>query len=684
MRESGGNINKHLAYIFLIAILGLAAAMPQAPVAAQQSDTVIVTQSDADLAHPGKHDRGHAPWSASTESDVSRGDLYTLRFSTFLGSDKYEGASGLAVDASGAVYLTGETQSTAFPTTPGAFQTSFQGGGSDAWVAKLSPDGSSLLYATYLGGSEGERAYAIAVDASGAAYVLGWTKSGDLPVTPGAYDATYNGGGDLFVAKLNAAGSGLEFATFLGGDAWDRAYDLAVDTLGSVYVVGETESAGFPTTSSAFDTGYSGGPRDAFALRLSAAGDHLTYSTFLGSTQNDHAYAVAIDGTGAAYILGDTYSLDFPVTVGAYDTTLNGGRDWFVVKLNASGARLIYSTFLGGGLWDSSYALEVNGSGAVWATGVTYSADWPTTPNAFDMTYSGNYDAVVVGLDPSGSALAYSTFVGGSDVDGGVGIDLDDQGRVYTTGDTRSADFPTTPDAYDTTFNGGGRDAFVIELDPEAASRTYSTFLDGSGNGWGFGVAVDTLGDEGIVAGLTWSPDFPTTSDAYDPSYNGSADAFVTKMLLNLPAPLALIPDTPDGRVGEWHSFGAELRDPSGWDDIHTVQMVLGRRTGDPKGLTVRCDPGSQALYLRHTATGSWLGPCSPGEPVVLSTGVVELDCQQSSISDDGGAGLGVTWRARWIRPIGTPLAYTGYLRAKDRSGNDSGFVPLSTWTLKP
>jgi hypothetical protein len=677
-------MRQSVAYISLVAILLLTAAMPRGPAAAQQAGTVIVSLADADLAHPGKHEPDHAPRSASADRDVSAGGLDTFRFSSFLGSNKGEGAFGLAVDSSGAVYLTGETQSTAFPTTPGAFQTSFQGGGSDAWVAKLSPDGSSLIYATFLGGSESERACGIAVDSSGAAYVLGWTESADLPATPGAYDTTHNGGSDLFIAKLNASGSELEFATYLGGHARDSACGLAVDSQGSLFVAGETDSTDFPTTTGAFDTSHSGGPSDAFALRLGAAGDHLVYSTFLGSTQNDNAYGIAVDGAGAAYVLGDTYSPDFPVTGGAFDTTHNGGRDWFVVKLNTNGSALAYSTLLGGSLWDSSYALAVDSSGAAWATGVTRSANWPTTPNAFDTSYNGTYDAVVVGLDPAGSTLAYSTYAGGSDIDGGVGIDLDAQGRVYVTGDTRSANFPTTPDAYDTTFNGGGRDAYVIELDPGAASRSYSTFLDGGGNGWGFGVTVDSSGEEGVVAGLTWSPDYPTTPGAYDPSYNGSSDAFVTRMRFNLPAPLALIPDAPNGQVGEWHSFDTELRDPSGWDDIVTAHMAIGRRTVDPRGLTVRCDPGAAALYLRSATGGGWLGPCSPGEPVILSNGIVELDCGQSLISQDGGSRLGVTWRARWVRNMSTPLLFTGYLRAQDRLGNDSGFVPLSTWTLNP
>lgn len=676
-------MRQSVAYISLVAILLLTAAMPQGPAAAQQAGTVIVSPTYADRAHPGKHELDHAPQSASAERDVSAEGLDTLRFSSFLGSDQYESASSLAVDASGAIYLTGETQSTSFPTTPGAFQTSLRGG-MDIWVAKLSPDGSSLLYATYLGGSEGERAFGIAVDASGAACVLGWTESGDLPVTAGAYDTTYNGGSDLFVAKLNPGGSELEFATFLGGAGWDRALGLAADAGGSLFVAGETASTDFPTTTGAFDTSHNGGPSDAFALQLGAAGDHMVYSTFLGSTQNDYAYGIAVDDAGAAYVLGDTYSPDFPVTGGAFDTTHNGGRDWFVVKLNTSGSALTYSTLLGGSLWDSSYALEVDSSGTAWATGVTHSADWPTTPNAFDTSYNGNYDAVVVGLDAAGSTLAYSSFAGGNDIDGGVGIDLDVQGRLYLTGDTRSADFPTTPDAFDTTFNGGRRDAFILQLDPEAAGRTYSTFVGGSGDGWGRGIAVDSLGGEGIVTGQTRSPDFPTTPGAYDPSYNGSSDAFVTRMHFNLPAPLALVPDAPNGQVGEWHSFDTELRDPSGWDDIVTVHMAIGRRTVDPRGLTVRCDPGAAALYLRSATGGGWLGPCSPGEPMILSNGIVELDCGQSLISQDGGSRLGVTWRARWVRNMSTPLLFTGYLRAQDRSGNDSGYVPLSTWTLNP
>jgi len=276
-----------------------------------------------------------------------------LLYSTFLGGSSSDEGNGIAIDSSGAAYVTGRTSSSDFPTTPGAFDTSFN----NAFVVKLNAAGSALTYATFLGGSESDSGNAIAVDISGAAYVTGHTSSSDFPTTSGAFDTSFNGSaytGDAFVIKLNADGSALDYSTFLGGSAFDDGEDIAIDSSGAAYVTGITESFSFPTTSAAFDTSFNGSG-DAFVVKLNAAGSALDYSTFLGGSgfNEDEGWGITIDPSGAAYVIGTTVSSDFPTTPGAFDTSFNGGTDYqggdaFVAKLNAAGSALTYSTFLGG------------------------------------------------------------------------------------------------------------------------------------------------------------------------------------------------------------------------------------------------------------------------------------------------------------------------------------------------
>jgi hypothetical protein len=335
-----------------------------------------------------------------------------LLYSTFLGGSYDDYGNTIAVDGSGAAYITGWTNSSDFPTTPGAFGMTYNGGYSDAFVVKLNAAGSTLAYATFLGGSCYDFGYAIAVDESGVAYVTGLTGSYDFPTTPGTFDTGYNGGAnDAFVVKLNAAGSTLAYATFLGGSSSDEGHAIAVDGSGAAYITGWTYSSDFPTTPSAFDTTFSGG--DAFVVKLNAAGSTLAYATFLGGSNDELGDGIAVDGSGAAYVTGYTYSSDFPTTPGAFDTTHNGNHDAFMAKLNAAGSALAYATFLGGSSSDDGHAIAVDGAGAAYVTGYTYSSDFPTTPGAFDTTYNGNYDAFVVKLNAAGSALAYATFLGG-------------------------------------------------------------------------------------------------------------------------------------------------------------------------------------------------------------------------------------------------------------------------------
>jgi len=398
-----------------------------------------------------------------------------LDYSTFLGGGSSEAGYGIAMDSSGSAYVTGVTSSSDFPTTPGAFDTSFNGGNSDAFVAKLNSSG-ALDYSTFLGGGIGNRdsAYGIAVDNLGSAYVTGATDSPDFPTTPGAFDTSFNSvvNTDVFVNKLNPSGSVLVYSTFLGGSngSFNIGYGIAVDTLGSAYVIGATDASDFPSTAGAFDPTFNGGASDAFVTKLNPTGSALAYSTSVGGVNNEEGHGIAVDASGSAYVTGYTASPDFPTTSGSFDTSYNFLNDVFVAKLNPTGSALDYSTFLGGADADIGYGIAVNASGSAYITAVTFlpgdSSDptFPTTPDAFQISpASPANEAFFAKLNPTGSALVYSTFLGGTAPEAGYGIAVDGSGSAYITGITNSSNFPTTPGVFQTSLNGG-QDAFVTKF----------------------------------------------------------------------------------------------------------------------------------------------------------------------------------------------------------------------------
>ncbi len=395
-----------------------------------------------------------------------------LVYGTYLGGSNSDEGRGIAVDASGAAYVTGVAASANFPTS-GAYQGTWAGG-TDAFVAKLTPAGDALAYATYLGGSERDYAWGIAVDASGAAYVAGETHSTNFP-TSGGYQAMNAGGGDAFVAKLSAVGDALAYATYLGGSSYEQAYGIAVDDSGAAYVTGSTESTNFPT-SGAYQGAFAGGSYDAFVAKLSAAGDALVYATYLGGSSADAARGIAVDASGAAYLTGDTDSTDFP-TSGAYQAAFAGVSDAFVAKLSATGDALAYATYVGGSDDDAALGIAVDASGAAYVTGYTGSTDFPTS-GAYQAVFAGGGDAFVAKLSAAGDALAYATYLGGSGWDEVLGIAVDSSGAAYVTGYTESTNFPTSG-AYQAT-NAGGRDAFVAKLSAGGDALAYATYLGGS------------------------------------------------------------------------------------------------------------------------------------------------------------------------------------------------------------
>ena len=275
-----------------------------------------------------------------------------------------------------------------------------------------------LTFSTFLGSSDGaDEVWDVATDAAGNIYVIGETFSANFPVTAGAYDTTYNNGYDVFVAKLNAGGSQLIWATYLGGVTYEYSRAIAVDSSG-VYVVGQTTSTDFPVTSGAYDTSYNGGGYDAFISKLSLDGRTLIWSTYLGGGENqlpipsDYPHDIAVDSAGNVYITGWTESNDFPTTGGAYDGDLSGNSDAFLSKVKADGSALLYSTYLGGSSSDNARGVVVDKSNQAYVTGRTYSADFPTTAGSYDISHNGGHDAYVTKFKADGSGLVYSTFIG--------------------------------------------------------------------------------------------------------------------------------------------------------------------------------------------------------------------------------------------------------------------------------
>jgi hypothetical protein len=493
----------------------------QAPVVYQQVDEVRVQVAGAYVVKHQEVSFALGTYDASRPLVIDPVILY----STFLGGRGTDAGNSVAVDAAGNAYVTGSTASPDFPTSPDAFQRTPDGGDCgfhfsvpcpDVFVSKLNPSGTALLYSTFLGGSGADVGNSIAVDAAANAYITGFTTSPNFPTSEGAVQSTFGGIEDAFVTKLNASGTELMYSTYLGSGAGEgiavdtagNAYvgvlgfikklnstgtaliyaspqplggiayvtvarAIAVDAAGNVYVTGGVSGPAFPTTPGAFQTTMRGFGGNAFVSKLNATGTELIYSTFLGGSSIDFGTGIAVDSEGNAYITGGTLSADFPTTPGAFQTALGRpmATNAFVSKLNAAGTQLIYSTYLGGAGTDTGSSIAITSTGSAYVTGYTSSTDFPTTTGALQSTLRGNQAAFVTRLNATGTGLVFSTYLGGTlDGNGGSGVAVDAAGNGYVTGGTGSADFPTSPGAFQPTFGGGTcfsapcLDAFVVKI----------------------------------------------------------------------------------------------------------------------------------------------------------------------------------------------------------------------------
>jgi len=563
---------------------------------------------------PGAYDESYNHY-----SDMYTWDTYVVKlnptgsslvYSTFLGGKDMECGDSIALDSAGNAHITGQTMSSEFPVTPGAFDTTLPiDGDQKYYVTKVNATGSQLIFSTLLDGRCGMGPtclLTITVDSAGYVYVAGYTGDERFPTTPGAFDTTFNGGFDAVVTKLKPDGSALVYSTFLGGSGNDGHYlmysrnAIAVDSAGNAYLTGYTDSSDFPITPDALDTTLD--DYDAYVCELSASGSALLFSTYLGGTMGDYGTSIALDSSGNAYVLGWTFSRDFPVTSGAFDTSLDSHRwsDVFVTKLDTDRSAIVYSTFLGGDEDDYPGSIMTDFAGDAYVTGFTSSANFPTTPGSFDTTFNGFGDAFVAKLDAAGSALVNSTFLGGSDSDMGWDIALDSFGSVYVTGVTRSTDFPAMPGSFDTTYNGGGYDAFVVKLDVGSGANTPPEILSFAASpspsfeGGTVLLAVNATDADGDA--LTYDFDFEsdgvfdvsgpssTATHIYGDDFNGTATMRVSDGNLSTEATTPVIvlnvPPTIDGVITATATFDVTLRVAGEkWHDISAYVVDDGNET---------------------------------------------------------------------------------------------------------
>jgi hypothetical protein len=458
-----------------------------------------------------------------------------VQFSTYLGGTGNDFVHHVLTDAMGNVYVTGRTSAPNFPTTAGAYQTTNKGGDHDVFVTKLDPTGSTLIWSTLLGGTGDDQPAMLALLPSGEVWIVGTTSSADFPVTAGALQAANAGGYDVFLARLSADGSALPYSTYYGGPGKETTAGIIVDSASQIVIAGTTSSAVFPVTPGSFQTVYGGGTADygdMFAVRLAADASFVVWSTFIGGAHDDECRALGLDGAGEVVVAGWTAAVPgvvgpaFPTTVGAYDTTYSADRDVVATKIAADGTAQIWGTFVGSTGKDQANNLFVAADG-VYVTGDTASSGFPTTAGAFQTVFGGVRDVFALKLSPTGNALAWSTFLGGSQEEGYGTVGLDPAGNVLVGGYTLSANFPVTPGCFQPAL-AGQSDSFLVRLTPDGSTAGYSTFLGGTLTDRG-GAAVTAQGDAMLV-GFTASSNFPVTAGAFQTSVGAGWAGYITKL----------------------------------------------------------------------------------------------------------------------------------------------------------
>lgn len=492
-----------------------------------------------------------------------------LMYSTLFGGSAIDIGTAITQDSKGNIIIAGITYSSDFPVTSGAYDETHNGG-ADVFVSKFSPDGKSLLFSTFIGGSADELHYysieyweskiAITVDSSDNIIVHGPTQSSDFPVTPGAYDETYNGAyvpwapthpthpGDMFVLKLAENGSTILFSTYLGGsDTEENAPNIALDEFDNIYLSGWTRSTDFPVTPDTALNITHNGKWDVFIAKLAANGSSLLYSTYFGGSLHERGTVIERDLDNNIYIGGETLSNDLPTTPNAFDPHGEGIDDpigdGFIAKLSPNGSQLLYSTYVSGSDGEKIDDIVLDASNNVYLLiGMTYSSDFVVTSNAYDKTFNGITDGLVMKITPSGD-IVYSTYIGGGGHDGLEKILLDGNNDIYLMGFSSSTNYPTTSNAYAAT-NGGCYDFIITKMASNGSCLLYSSYFGGSGyepTMWKIrqdkqrweNIPDFLLVNENstLIVGTTGSLDYPVTNDALNKTLNGGSDVCISQLV---------------------------------------------------------------------------------------------------------------------------------------------------------
>lgn len=497
-----------------------------------------------------------------------------LLYSSYFGGTDDDQVHDIAVRGDG-IYLAGATESSNFAGASG------YRGNTDAFVAKLNADASSVVYIVYYGGSGPDSANGLFVDAGGNAYIGGETASGNLPVSGDAFFPRYRGGTlDGFVAKLNPQGNALVYSTYLGGGLSDAVRDVTVDGSGNLYAVGQTNSNDFPATFAAFQSVRVGADSDVFVTKLNPQGSQAVYSTFAGGILGDVANAAAVASDGSVYVAGTTASVDFPVTRGAFQVQCGRQTDAFLMRLNPSGTGLIFGSCLGGSDNESGNGLAFDTSGNPYLVGGTESGNFLTSNTAFQRGCGDDSDVFVTKWTQDGTNLTYSTCLGGGDDETASAVAIDAGGNAVVTGQTDSSNFPVTADRFHTKRDNV--DAFVARLNADGSRLLSSTFLGGDGDDIGRAVALDSAGNP-WVAGSTTSNNFLVEAPSMQRTRIGETDIFLSRIRFAMDPTI-----NPNGIVNAASFQGGVA--PFGLATIFGVDLARGTETASGTPL-----PGSLA-----------------------------------------------------------------------------------------
>lgn len=592
-----------------------------------------------------------------------------ISYCSYLGGSSTTAITGVALDGGANLYVTGWTEALNFP-IDGAYQAA-NAGGVDVIVAKINAAGTGLLYATYIGGKADDKGAAIAVDNLGQAYVTGSTSSSNFPLVSSNRPAL-GGSTTAFVLKLNATGNALIYSGYLGGTTYDLGTAIAVDASYNAYIAGDTQSANFPTKNGTQTV--IGGGMDAFITKLNASGGYA-FSTFLGGVGNEHAGGIAVDSLGDIFVAGGTSSSNFPV-VSPLQATLAGTQDAFVAKFSYTGT-VAFSTYLGGSgtTLQQANAIALDSAGNPYIAGVTASVNFPVTTGAFQPTLNGQQNAFVTKMTAGGSAFVYSTYLGGDGSDWASGIAVNAAGNAYVAGFTSSVNFPQASPVQ--AAFGGLSDAFISEFNFAGNGLIFSTYYGGSGSDTANAIALDTNANI-FIGGQTGSLNLPLVNPIESTTAASSTGWILRLGVTALPPTTPSVTSvSPTSGTGSTASFTATFGDTGGGAALSTAALLVNTSASPGSGCYVSYNPGMNLFSLYNDAGTVVLATVAPGGAIIEN--------DQCGLNGTGstatvsGASLTVTFSITFQPSF--PGAKTVYLQAGDASST-TGWVAEGTFTV--